>query len=63
MFSGDPERAQRVAARIDAGMVYLNQAGGTQPDLPFGGIKRSGMGRELGALGIEEFMNKKVVRL
>ena len=63
VFSGDPERAQRVAARIDAGMVYLNQAGGTQPDLPFGGIKRSGMGRELGALGIEEFMNKKVVRL
>lgn len=63
VFSGDPDRAQRLAARIDAGMVYLNQAGGSQPDLPFGGIKRSGIGRELGALGIEEFMNKKVVRL
>ncbi|ABL83685.1 MULTISPECIES: NAD-dependent succinate-semialdehyde dehydrogenase [unclassified Nocardioides] len=63
VFSGDSERAERVAARIDAGMVYLNQAGGSQPDLPFGGIKRSGIGRELGALGIEEFMNKKVVRL
>ena len=63
VFSGDSTRGQRVANQIDAGMVYLNQAGGSQPDLPFGGIKRSGIGRELGALGIEEFMNKKVVRL
>ena len=63
VFSNDPERARRVGARIDAGMVFLNQAGGSQADLPFGGVKRSGVGRELGALGIEEFMNKKVVRL
>ncbi|GAA1495365.1 NAD-dependent succinate-semialdehyde dehydrogenase [Paeniglutamicibacter kerguelensis] len=63
VFSADPERARRVGERIDAGMVYINAAGGSQADLPFGGIKRSGVGRELGALGMEEFMNKKIVRL
>lgn len=63
VFSDDRARAAAVAARIEAGMVYVNQAGGSQADLPFGGIKRSGMGRELGPLGIEEFMNKKIVRL
>lgn len=63
VFSTDPERARRVAEQIEAGMVYINAAGGSQADLPFGGIKRSGMGRELGPLGIEEFMNKKVIRL
>jgi succinate-semialdehyde dehydrogenase/glutarate-semialdehyde dehydrogenase len=63
VFSKDPERARRIGEQIDAGMVYLNAAGGSQADLPFGGIKRSGLGRELGYLGIEEFMNKKVVRL
>lgn len=63
VFSKDPERARRIGEQIDAGMVYLNAAGGSQADLPFGGIKRSGLGRELGYLGIEEFMNKKVIRL
>jgi succinate-semialdehyde dehydrogenase/glutarate-semialdehyde dehydrogenase len=63
VFGTDPERARRVADRIDAGMVYLNSAGGSQADLPFGGIKRSGLGRELGPAGIEEFMNKKSIRL
>jgi succinate-semialdehyde dehydrogenase/glutarate-semialdehyde dehydrogenase len=63
VFGTDPNRARRVAEQIDAGMVYLNSAGGSQADLPFGGIKRSGIGRELGALGIEEFMNKKSIRL
>lgn len=63
VFSTDHARAKKVGFQIDAGMVYLNQAGGSQADLPFGGIKRSGMGRELGYLGIEEFMNKKIIRL
>jgi succinate-semialdehyde dehydrogenase/glutarate-semialdehyde dehydrogenase len=63
VFGTDRDRARRVAEQIDAGMVYLNSAGGSQADLPFGGIKRSGMGRELGPLGIEEFMNKKSIRL
>jgi succinate-semialdehyde dehydrogenase/glutarate-semialdehyde dehydrogenase len=63
VFGTDLDRARRVAERIDAGMVYLNSSGGSQADLPFGGIKRSGIGRELGPLGIEEFMNKKSIRL
>ncbi|GAA1564440.1 MULTISPECIES: NAD-dependent succinate-semialdehyde dehydrogenase [Kribbella] len=63
VWGTDPARNRRVADRIDAGMVYLNRAGGSQADLPFGGIKRSGLGRELGPAGIEEFMNKKSIRL
>lgn len=63
VFGTDPERGRRVANQIEAGMVYLNSAGGSQADLPFGGIKRSGIGRELGPAGIEEFMNKKSIRL
>jgi succinate-semialdehyde dehydrogenase/glutarate-semialdehyde dehydrogenase len=63
VWGTDPARNRRVADRIDAGMVYLNRAGGSQADLPFGGIKRSGLGRELGPAGIEEFMNRKSIRL
>ncbi|HEY4558109.1 MAG TPA: NAD-dependent succinate-semialdehyde dehydrogenase [Enteractinococcus sp.] len=63
IFTEDPEGALEIADQIETGMVFFNEAGGSQPDLPFGGVKRSGIGRELGALGIEEFMNKKVVRL
>ncbi|MEC3977519.1 NAD-dependent succinate-semialdehyde dehydrogenase [Amycolatopsis sp. H20-H5] len=63
VFGTDRARARRVAEQIDAGMVYVNSSGGSQADLPFGGIKRSGIGRELGPLGIEEFMNKKSIRL
>ncbi|GAA2824753.1 NAD-dependent succinate-semialdehyde dehydrogenase [Kribbella solani] len=63
VWGTNEERNRRVADRIDAGMVYLNRAGGSQADLPFGGIKRSGLGRELGPAGIEEFMNRKSIRL
>ncbi|MGI5152281.1 NAD-dependent succinate-semialdehyde dehydrogenase [Plantactinospora sp. CA-294935] len=63
VWGTDPHRLRRVAGQIESGMVYLNSAGGSQADLPFGGIKRSGMGRELGRAGIEEFMNKKSIRL
>ncbi len=59
----DEARARAVADRLDAGMVYVNEAGGTAAELPFGGIKRSGFGRELGRLGVEEFANKKLVRV
>ncbi|MGI5521754.1 NAD-dependent succinate-semialdehyde dehydrogenase [Micromonospora sp. CA-259024] len=63
VWGTDPNRLRQVAEQIESGMVYLNSAGGSQADLPFGGIKRSGMGRELGPAGIEEFMNKKSIRL
>ena len=63
VFSSDPERARIFGSAIDAGMVYINSVGGSQADLPFGGVKRSGVGRELGYLGVEEFMNKQVIRL
>lgn len=63
VWGTDPARMRRVAERVEAGMVYFNRAGGSSADLPFGGIKRSGIGRELGPAGIEEFMNKKAIRL
>ncbi|KAB8124924.1 NAD-dependent succinate-semialdehyde dehydrogenase [Komagataeibacter medellinensis] len=57
----DVERGRKVAARIDTGMVFINSTTGTAPDLPFGGIKNSGYGRELSEFGIEEFLNRKLV--
>ncbi len=61
IFSGDIERAKSLASRIETGMVYINMASRSMPELPFGGVKRSGFGRELGDLGIMEFVNKKLV--
>lgn len=63
LFTTDPEQAQRVAAQLEVGMVFVNGVGVDAPELPFGGIKRSGFGRELGRYGIEEFVNKKMVRV
>ena len=63
VFSRDIDRAKRVANHIDTGMVFINQSTWTAPDLPFGGIKNSGYGRELSSLGIQEFVNKKLVRV
>ncbi|MFE0852346.1 NAD-dependent succinate-semialdehyde dehydrogenase [Streptomyces mutabilis] len=62
VFTTDPAQADRVAAGIDAGMVFINGVGAEGAELPFGGIKRSGFGRELGRPGIEEFVNKKLIR-
>jgi succinate-semialdehyde dehydrogenase/glutarate-semialdehyde dehydrogenase len=61
VFAGDPAEAEGVAARLETGMVWINSPQGSAADLPFGGVKRSGTGRELGALGIEEFVNKKLI--
>ncbi|MEI6253893.1 MAG: NAD-dependent succinate-semialdehyde dehydrogenase [Mycobacteriaceae bacterium] len=62
VFTNDPEQAQRVADRIDAGMVFVNVVEADGVELPFGGVKRSGFGRELGRFGIDEFVNKKLIR-
>jgi succinate-semialdehyde dehydrogenase / glutarate-semialdehyde dehydrogenase len=61
LFTTDPEQAKRVADRIEAGMVFVNAVGAESPDLPFGGIKRSGFGRELGRYGVDEFANRKLI--
>lgn len=63
VFSEDIERAINVASQIDTGMVFINEHVASRPDLPFGGTKRSGYGRELSELGIEEFLNKKLIRI
>jgi succinate-semialdehyde dehydrogenase/glutarate-semialdehyde dehydrogenase len=63
VFSNDPQQALRVADRIQAGMVYINIVGADSPELPFGGVKRSGSGRELGRLGADEFVNMKLIRI
>jgi succinate-semialdehyde dehydrogenase/glutarate-semialdehyde dehydrogenase len=63
VFTQDVARGKRVASRIDTGMVFVNHPTWTEPDLPFGGIKNSGYGRELSSMGIEEFVNKKLVRV
>ncbi len=59
----DKERAQSMARRLEAGMVYINTVTISEPGLPFGGVKNSGFGRELAHLGIQEFLNKKLVRI
>ena len=61
IFTSDIARGRSLASRIETGMVFINARTGTLPELPFGGVKRSGFGRELGDLGITEFVNKKLV--
>src|ERR1700678_2120385 len=61
VYSTDIERAKRVASRMETGMVFINYPDVSLPELPFGGIKRSGYGKELSDLGIQEFVNKKLV--
>jgi succinate-semialdehyde dehydrogenase/glutarate-semialdehyde dehydrogenase len=62
VYTNDPDQAARVADRIDAGMVYVNIVAADSPELPFGGVKRSGTSRELGLLAADEFVNKKLIR-
>jgi succinate-semialdehyde dehydrogenase/glutarate-semialdehyde dehydrogenase len=63
VYTTDSEQALRIADRIEAGMVFVNAAGAEGAELPFGGVKRSGFGRELGRFGADEFVNKKMVRI
>lgn len=61
VFSKDIDRAKKMASKIETGMVWINWLTDTAPELPFGGVKRSGYGRELSDLGIKEFVNQKLV--
>jgi succinate-semialdehyde dehydrogenase/glutarate-semialdehyde dehydrogenase len=63
VMTNDAEQAERVADQIDAGMVYVNIVGADSAELPFGGTKRSGFGRELGRYATDEFVNKKLIRI
>ena len=62
VFTTDADQAARVADRLEAGMVYINLVLADSPELPFGGVKRSGTSRELGLLAADEFVNKKLIR-
>lgn len=63
VYTTDPEQAQRIADKIDAGMVYVNIVLADSAELPFGGVKRSGTSREMGLLAADEFVNKKLIRV
>lgn len=63
VFTKDIARGQRVASRIETGMMFVNNLDWADADLPFGGIKASGYGRELGDMGIQQFVNRKLVRI
>lgn len=59
----DPVRAQALADRLEVGMVHINEPPGSEAELPFGGVKRSGFGRELGRAGMDEFVNRQMVKV
>ncbi|MBT9494982.1 MAG: NAD-dependent succinate-semialdehyde dehydrogenase [Paucibacter sp.] len=63
VFTQDIERGKRLARQIDTGMVFINAPASSSPELPFGGVKNSGYGRELSGAGIQEFINKKLIRV
>lgn len=63
VFTQDIERGKKIANQIDTGMVFINHPTWTQADLPFGGTKGSGYGREMAQLGLDEFVNKKLIRI
>jgi succinate-semialdehyde dehydrogenase / glutarate-semialdehyde dehydrogenase len=63
VFTADVEHGRKVATQIASGMVFINQPIRTQAELPFGGVKKSGFGRELSELGFDEFVNKKLINV
>ena len=62
VFTQDVARGKRIASQVDTGMMFINNIHWSDAELPFGGVKNSGYGRELGNMGIQEFVNKKLVR-
>jgi acyl-CoA reductase-like NAD-dependent aldehyde dehydrogenase len=63
VFTEDEQQAAYVSDRLEVGMVGINTTIKSAPDLPFGGVKSSGIGRELGKFGLNEFANKKLIRI
>lgn len=63
IFTADIEHGRTMATKIESGMVFINQPSWTAPELPFGGIKNSGFGRELSERGFYEFVNEKLVNV
>jgi succinate-semialdehyde dehydrogenase/glutarate-semialdehyde dehydrogenase len=63
VFTKSIARGKRVASRVETGMMFINNIDWSDAELPFGGIKNSGYGRELGDMGIQQFVNKKLVRV
>lgn len=63
VYTEHPDTAHRVARALKTGMVFINEPEGTAPELPFGGIKNSGFGRELGPYGMGEFINSKMIKV
>jgi succinate-semialdehyde dehydrogenase/glutarate-semialdehyde dehydrogenase len=63
VFTKDVARGKRVASRVNTGMMFINNIDWADAELPFGGVKDSGYGRELGDMGIQQFVNKKLVRV
>lgn len=61
VWTGDIERAKKIASQVESGAVYVNKMMASDPAVPFGGVKKSGYGRELSYLGIREFVNQKTV--
>lgn len=61
IFTADVQRARELATHLESGMVWINGLSRSAPDLPFGGVKGSGVGRELGRYGMDEFANKKLI--
>jgi succinate-semialdehyde dehydrogenase / glutarate-semialdehyde dehydrogenase len=61
VWTQDDEHAQRWAEQIEAGSIAINDFMKSDPRIPFGGIKNSGFGRELGELGFRSFMNEKAI--
>jgi len=61
IWSEDIEKAERIARQVESGIIYINEMVASRPEIPFGGVKKSGFGRELSFLGIHEFVNQKTI--